>query len=91
MHIVQHMVYWQASKGHKSLFFQDRFFKGGVGVRFSREMNERIFQVSPRSLILRFHSVAPGLLSGLLERSWPLYKYGLFCSLKYTEVVNIVL
>ena len=31
MHIVQHMVYWQASKGHKRPYFQIFFFLGNIG------------------------------------------------------------
>ena len=72
-------------------FFQNRFFEvRGVGVRFSREM-DTYFPVSPRSLILCFHSCSRPFV-------WPARSFSTFAQIrallqskKYTEVINIVL
>ena len=65
------------------LFFKIGFSRWEALAWDSRAKWTRIFLFSPHSLVLRFHSF-PGLSFGLLDRSWPLHEYGLFCSLRNT-------
>ena len=64
-------------------FFQNRFFKvRGVDVRFSLEKNSYFSGLDLLTVSFSAFTLAPGLSSSQLERSWPLYKYGLFYSLR---------
>ena len=67
------------------LFFSKSVFQGERRrreIRFSREKNSYFSGLDPLTVSLSAFTLAPGLSSSQLERSWRLYKYGLFYSLR---------
>ena len=65
-------------------FFSKSVFRGERRRREILARNGRVFFRSLLAVSFSAFTLAPGLSFGLLDRSRPLHKYGLFCSLRNT-------